>query len=171
MSRSRRNCARLIVVSFGFLVVSAGCNSSRLTHFDSRKFDPLFELGRPEAAYVAVDSCATGVHAIVALELDPGSRVSPEAGRVALRASEALPLTLIPENQKPVAPQFSRLEGPICMPISELYGANRLPMLSDPTKTCLYVYHAEFELISVPRKGSEMVLQYGGQEITLAVKQ
>jgi len=155
----------------GLIIFSVtGCQSARLTHFDKRDFEPIFEVELPESAYIAVDSCATGIHAIVALELGSNSGFLDESERMSLSATEALPLTLTYGDTKPVRANFARLEGPTCLPVSELYGARQLPILADPTTACIYVYHAEFELSSVPKKEHEMVLHYGGQQVTLAVK-
>lgn len=170
MSQLLRNSLVVVVLSVGLSCLFAGCNSSRVTHFDHREFKPLFEVEFPDTAWLAVDSCSTGIHAIVALELDADQKIQQGGNRLYLRPSDALALTLTHGDEAPVSATYGRLEGPVCLPVSELYGARQIPVLVDPTTACVYVYHAEFELASVPKKNQDLILHYGAQKVTLALR-
>jgi len=162
-----RICIFFLVV--GLPIIFAGCNASRVTHFDHREFKPLFEVELPDTAWLAMDSCATGIHAIVELELDADPNIRPGEDRPFLHPSDAQSLTLTHGQAALVRAKYARLEGPVCLPVLEWFGARQIPVLADPTTACVYVYHAEFDLTSVPKENQDLILHYGGQEIALAL--
>ena len=106
----------------------------------------------------------------MALELDAESNQSLDDDHFTFSPGQARPLTLTHGDAAPVIAKYGRLEGPVCLPVSELYGARQIPVLADPTTACVYVYHAEFELTRVPKKNQDLILHYGTQEITLALR-
>lgn len=148
------------------LFLVTGCRHTQLSHFDNRAFAPLYELTLSESAWLAVDSCDTGYHALVEIELDPLPRTM-HTDR-ALMPSRPLPLTLVYDSGKSAAMSFGRLQGPICRTVSDWpkgYGDGVDP---DPVTSCIYLYRAEFKLKSLPAKNQDFILKHGNRSFLLA---
>lgn len=149
-----------------FTLLLTGCGHTQLSHFDNTAFAPLYELTLSESAWLAVDSCETGYHALVEIELDPLPRrmhTDP-----ALMPSRPLPLTLVYDSGKSAAMSYGRLQGPICTTVSDwskVYGDGVDP---DPVTSCIYLYRAEFKLKSLPTKNQEFILKHGSRSFLLA---
>ncbi len=168
MIQQRRRKSSIIsiwAVPFFSLLVT-GCSQTQLSHFDNRAFSPLYELTLPESAWLAVDSCDTGYHALVEIEIEPlpGTKYADHA----VMPSRPLPLTLVYDSGKSAAMSFARLHGPICTTVSDWsapYGGSVDP---DPVTSCIYLYRAEFRLDSLPDKNRKFILKHGNRSFLLA---
>ena len=163
--RHKRSIISIWAVIF-FSPLVTGCSHTQLSHFDNRAFAPLYELTLTQSAWLAVDSCDTGYHALVEIELDPLPRTTQ--GDRTLMPSRPLPLTLVYDSGKSAAMSFGRLQGPICTTVSDWSAAYGVGVDPDPVTSCIYLYRAEFKLKSLPTKNQEFILKHGSRSFLLA---
>ena len=150
------------------LVVFAGsaCTSTQLTHFDDRIFEPVLTAEVADTAWLVVDSCATGIHALVEFELDPSSnRLSTSRE---FRPSQPLPIKLEYAPGLFSGVKFGQIEGPFCTrkpSYRDDSGANP-PFRRD--EVCTYIYRGQFELNKMPHSQQVFRLHFNGGSLLLA---
>jgi len=146
----------------------AACAPAELTHFDNSTFDPVLKVELPNTAWLAIDSCATGVHALVEMELSQGPRAEILEQR--LKPSRPLPLRLEYGDGYSADMHYGRLEGPICTSNALWTDRYNRPTPGVQEKTCVYYYSAQFKLRHLPDASQDFQLHYNGRTVLLAQK-
>jgi hypothetical protein len=163
--RSRLPISPAVVAA---LAVTA-CGAPTLSHFGGYPFEPVGEFVQLDRGWIAVDSCAGGVHALVELDLEASS-----TGRM---PRSALDLALWPRSGRLSLPTHLVLEGPFCWPGEDQPLALESRHVSadeagyrpgqDPECKYFYVVRAEFSLPRMPPQGEYFSLALGQQRIAL----
>jgi hypothetical protein len=139
----------------------AAC-APQLQHLDGSALHPIGQPQPLEDGWVAFDSCASGLHALVELQLETEDYAMqpPDLERVALRLA----------SSDRWRPGQVRVEGPFCT-WSESGRAQepRMVRLEDQVnrvgygseQRCLYVVRAQFDLERLPGPGDSVVVVHG----------
>ncbi len=167
MQKYRRDRTGLSGLFILFVILGGtGCVQTQLTHFDNRVFEPVIRTEVGDIATLVVDSCATGIHALVEFELDPSPRAMSLNRE--LRPSQPLPVKLEYGPGLTASVRYGQLEGPLCSTTPHWRdegGANQPYELKE---TCTYVYRGEFNLLTMPSKQQEFLLHFNGKAVLLA---
>ena len=97
--------------SLALLVVFwlSACGPTRLLHLDGEPFVPRLPLVQLDGGWLAVDSCAKGIHALLELEVEAGEQTPVSGMPAAARLRyDAAGLRLAHR------PRYARVDGPLC---------------------------------------------------------
>lgn len=158
----------LIASIVGAALSLSACAPVQMTHLDNQPFEPLFKVALDQTAWLAVDSCDEGVHAIVELQLemepDPSTSVQP------MSPIGPILVSLVYDKGRVAPLRMGMVEGPFCLPSSQVnYGMERSGYLSQ-TPTCTYYYRVQFDLTHVPDRSEDIYLRYGGRSVRFAMR-
>ncbi len=141
----------------------------QLQHLDGSALHPIGQLQAIENGWVAFDSCASGIHALVEIQLETGSNRSqlPDLEKIALRLA----------SSDRWRPGRVHVEGPFCTwsgpaRVQEPQVAhlddqvNRLGYGS--VQVCTYVVQAQFNLDRLPTPRDSVVVVHGQRLMHLA---
>lgn len=149
------------------------CGSPRLLHLDGTPFLSRLPLAHLDGGWLAVDSCAAGVHALLALDMEV-------TGRASVREM-AFPIQLRHDagSLPPVRyPAQVLVDGPLCEAeksgyASRMYDPVGLPrwyMEAQDGPPCVYRVWAQFRLRYMPAAGDSAALRYGGRDIPVSFR-
>lgn len=164
----RKRSDLLIAVLVGAGISLSACAPTQMTHLDNQPFEPLYKVALDQTAWLAVDSCAGGVHAIVELQLEIES--DPSTSLLPMTPIGPIPVSLVYDGGRVAAPRMGMVEGPICMPSYGVKYGDERSRYVNPTTTCTYYYRVQFDLTHVPARSEDMYLRYGGRSLRLAMR-
>ncbi len=153
--RRLKGLARSLVVLVVFWL--SACGPTRLLHLDGEPFVPRLPLVQLDGGWLAVDSCAKGIHALLELEVEAGEQAPVSGMPVAARLRyDAAGLRLAHR------PRYARVDGPLCW--------NEGPFQKQDvweTRHCVYLLRAQFVLDRLPAPGDLVHLDYSGEPVAV----
>ena len=155
--RRLKGLARSLVVLVVFWL--SACGPTRLLHLDGEPFVPRLPLVHLDGGWLAVDSCAKGIHALLELEVEAGGQ-TPVSGMLAAARLryDAAGLRLAQR------PRYARVDGPLCW--NE--GPRRFKEQDVwETRHCVYLLRAQFVLDRLPAPGDRVHLDYSGKPVAV----
>lgn len=148
----------------GLAVSVTACGRPALRHLDGHALAPDFRFAAVERGWIAVDSCAAGLHAVVELEVDSAQTAGVDEMLLGIgRALQAV-------GWRPVA---VTLDGPICSlalrPPSERprpAGAG-MPAVHDRACAPVYLVRAQYRLRRLPGSGEQVTVRHLDRRIVV----
>ncbi len=158
--------------SLALLVVFwlSACGPTRLLHLDGEPFVPRLPLVHLDGGWLAVDSCAKGIHALLELEVEAGEQAPVSGMPAAARLRyDAAGLRLAHR------PRYARVDGPLCwnegprrfQEQGVWTGAFPRHAAGWETRHCVYLLRAQFVLDRLPAPGDLVHLDYSGEPVAV----
>lgn len=141
----------------------------QLQHLDGSALHPIGQLQALDNGWVVIDSCASGIHALVEMQIEAAVRhvQPPDLERMALRWSSS---DRWHRGQVHVEGPFCTWDGPARVQEPQMVQldnqVNRLGYGS--VQVCSYVVQAQFDLDRLPALGDSVTVAYGQRLTYLA---